>query len=66
MSVQEGVNLGGRNKIIEGEAVYRMGGEAGGAAVIANFEIGVVVFPVSNPGHCVDEGDGLIIVLELE
>jgi len=36
------------------------------AAVVSDFEIGVVILVVSDPGQCVDEGDGLVIVLEPE
>lgn len=36
------------------------------AAVIANHQIGMMVFLVGHPGHSIDKSNGLIVVLELK
>ena len=43
-----------------------MGAEAYVAAIVTNFQVGMVVFSVNNPGQRVHKGHGLIVVAEFK
>jgi hypothetical protein len=58
--------LGGTDEIVLRQPIDSVGAEANPAGVIANLKIRVVPLPVGDPGDGIDEGHGLVEILEGE
>jgi hypothetical protein len=61
---EERVDLGGADEVVFRQSVHRVRAETHSAAVIADLEVGMVVFAMDHPGHRIHKGNGLVIVRE--
>ena len=60
------VDLGGADEVVDRDPADAVGAVLHRAAVEADDQLRVVVLAVRDPGHGVDEGHGLVVVLERE
>ena len=66
LNAKRAVNLGGTNKIIQGQAIDTVCAEFYAACIICNGHFGMMVLLVCNHGDDIDECHGIVIVPELE
>ena len=64
-NLEQRIDLCRTNKIIFREPADRMSHILNATLVIANRKIGMMILAMRYPGNSIDEGDGLIIVLEV-
>ena len=60
------MDFGGADEVVFGEAADGVGGVAHGYFVVAEVDVGVVVFAVGDEGGGVYEGEGFVVVSEFE
>ncbi len=64
LQVEQGIYLGSTDEIIFRQAGQCMGRVFHAALVEAQVDVGMMVFAVGNPGHCIHECHGLVVVFE--
>lgn len=63
---EELVDFGGADEVVFGETADGVGGVAHRDLVVAEVDVGVVVFAVGDEGGGVYEGEGFVVVFEFE
>jgi hypothetical protein len=61
---KKAVNFGSANEVVFRQAADGMGRIADKALLVADLEIGVVIFAMGNPSRGIDESQGLEVILE--